>query len=127
MKHFLCPILMLALISCYSSTKKEEVLNDIISYNKAIFNISVSNCSIIDNDASCAGKTESYLISCDETSDTFKWDKMHNFQSGEDEIYVFLIPKNESSYHCNPELNYKKKYQGHKKNWESWVANNYND
>lgn len=127
MRHIFYSSILFFLISCDYKSKREDILADIISYNKVVFNKTVTNCKIIDNNASCADKTESYLISCEGSSIKFKWDKMYNSISGEDEINIYSIPQNTNSYHCNPELNYKKKYHGHQKLVNQWVPKNYSE
>jgi hypothetical protein len=112
----------LTLYAC--KTDETEVFKDVISYNEAVLHKKVSNCIIQDNDASCAHKTESYIIECEGSDNWYKWDKSSDPQGG---IAIYTIPKDFDHYQCNPELNYKKQFKAHKRGPTGWVPNSYSD
>ena len=117
-----CLALSFTFYSC--ETDQSEVFKDVISYNYYVLNQHVTNCTIIDKDASCAHKTESYIIECEGSDSWFKWETSSRSKYG---VAVFTIPKNFSNYQCNPQLNYKKQFKGHDKCDTGWVAMEYSE
>ncbi len=118
-------LISLSLVSC-NKTNDQEIINDIISYNLKVLNREVNNCKIIDRDASCAGKSEAYIISCDGNENWFKWDRLRNFSGGYI-VEVCILPQNFTNYRCNPWLNTKKQYKAHKKEGLNWIPEKYTD
>jgi hypothetical protein len=122
-KLFAC--LLISFFFCSCKTNQSDVINDVISYNKVVLNLDVSNCKIVENNASCANKSESYIIECSGSDNWYKWDK--DYIGGEEVVSVYTIPKNFNNYRCNPLLDSKKQYKAHKKSGNSWTPKDYTD
>jgi hypothetical protein len=105
-------------------TDKSEVYKDIISYNEKVLNKTVTNCVIVDEDASCAHKSESYIVECEGCDAWYKWDVSSRTGS---KVRVYTLPKNFDNYRCNPGLDYKKQFKGYVKQDSGWVAMEYTD
>jgi hypothetical protein len=125
MKTILLSIFFLSMLSC-TKTSKESIIADIKSYNQQVLKINIKNLQVIDEEASCAGKTESYVFSSSGATYWYKWDKS-SLLTGGYAIRVYTLPVNMTNYKCNPELNYKSQYKAHRKENEKWVEENYQE
>lgn len=125
MKKIILFIFLFSLQSC-ATTSNENVVNDIESYSLNVLNVKITDLKLIDNDASCLGKSESYIYSSAKSNFWFKWDKLR-LLNGEYEITVCVIPVNFTNYSCNPELNYKRKYQASIKYGNKWIERSYQE
>ncbi|MBO9202255.1 MULTISPECIES: hypothetical protein [Niastella] len=121
-----CLLISIVICSCKTKTSESNVINDVISYNASVLNKKISDCFIMDDNASCGNKTEAYIIECTGSENWFKWDRSNNID-GKTIITIYTIPNNFDNYHCNPELNYKKQFKAHKKTSQGWIPENYTD
>lgn len=121
MRRYLFFVIIALNLSACNGTSEDEIFADVISYNSAILKLNVTNCKIIDRDASCAGKSTSVIVSCTGSDHWYKWDKTQNY------THVYTIPANADNYRCNPGLNYMSKFKAHCKSNTSWISEDYSD
>lgn len=123
MRIFSFLFFVFCLISCSSKTNSDIIFKDVEDYNFSVLKLKISQCAFIDSDASCANKSESYIISCKGSDFWYKWDK--SVINGKKIVRVYTLPKGFTDYQCNPWLNTKSEFRAHHRKGENWVMENY--
>ena len=115
-------LLFIAFLFLQCKTAKKEVVADIKSYISQVHGKEVVELTLIDNDASCKGATESYVYAATGIDKWFKWEDP---KSAYGYICVYTMPVNFTNYKCNPKMFTDMNFLGYEKVNDVWMEMDY--